>query len=129
MPKNPDHSKYTFRIYGVTGSDIHRWIDEPSRKYGPSHRKFRHHSDDELPQWIVDNYKPGLARKIQLLHYELDDLIDKHRIRTKTVEYVEVIKEVEVPRKIPRKKTPIPDSFYDEVRSILREVNESWGGQ
>lgn len=37
-----EHSKHTLDCYNIEGRDIHTWIDEPCKLFGPSHRRVRH---------------------------------------------------------------------------------------
>jgi len=45
MPNFEEHCQHSFRKYGYRGEEIHRFLDKPSRKYGSSHREFRHDSE------------------------------------------------------------------------------------
>ena len=71
MLDNEIHSNHTFMLYGVRGSDLHRWMDAPHIDLGPSLRKYRHNIED-LPFWAIDEYGLELARKIMNAHVELD---------------------------------------------------------
>jgi len=44
MPNSEEHCQHSLRKYGYREEEIHRFLDEPSRKYGSSHREFRHDS-------------------------------------------------------------------------------------
>lgn len=82
MPNNDEHSKHTYDIYGVRGEEIHKWMDEPSRLYGASHRKTRHDPDQSIPKIFVEKYGEELARNIIIDHILLD---------TKTPDFIEPI--------------------------------------
>ena len=41
MPNRDEHSKHTLSRYGVTGEDIHEWMDELTLIMGPEHRDER----------------------------------------------------------------------------------------
>ena len=71
MPNNEEHSKSTYHKLGVWASDVHRWMDEPWKSYGRSHREIRH-DPDAPPQWAVEKYGLALTRKIMKDHVELD---------------------------------------------------------
>ena len=45
MPSLEEHCKRTLKRYGVEGGNIHKWLDEPSRKYAGAHRQFRHDTE------------------------------------------------------------------------------------
>lgn len=57
--------------YGVTGSDIHAWMDEPSQLYGSSHRWTRHNAK-MVPKKFIEKYGAELARAIMIDHILLD---------------------------------------------------------
>lgn len=68
-----EHCKSTKKIYGVEGQDIHEWMDAPVKIIGPTHRKYRHTHDVELPLSILTKYpSKQLARDIVIQHL-LDD--------------------------------------------------------
>lgn len=73
MPNNEEHSKSTYQKLGVWASDVHRWMDEPWKSYGRSHREIRH-DPDAPPEWAVEKYGLALTRKIMRDHVELDIL-------------------------------------------------------
>jgi len=72
MPSSKEHREHTFSIYGVDGASIHKWMDEPWRLYGPSHRKVRHDKNQELPQALIDEHGAKLAKNIMIDHILLD---------------------------------------------------------
>lgn len=72
MPNREEHCKHTMERYGVTGEDIHEWMDEPSLLLGPEHRGERHDPQQSLPQIFVNKYGSELARNIMLDHIFLD---------------------------------------------------------
>lgn len=78
MPNNEEHSKSTYQKLGVWASDVHRWMDEPWKSYGRSHREIRH-DPDAPPEWAVEKYGLALTQKIMSDHVELDvrDIEDK----------------------------------------------------
>lgn len=73
MPKRKIHCEFTLRKYGVTGEDIHYWIDEPSRDLGVVHRILRHNYYDWIPQRFVYKYGLDLALDIMRSHIWLDE--------------------------------------------------------
>ncbi len=73
MTGNREHCSHTLELFGVTGKDIHRWMDAPAKEFGQGHRKTRHNADLEIPQVFIDRYGDELARKIVLDHIKLDN--------------------------------------------------------
>ncbi|MHA1973246.1 MAG: hypothetical protein ACTSW1_09645 [Candidatus Hodarchaeales archaeon] len=71
MPNNDEHSAHTLRRYGVSGSDIHAWMDEPSQLYGSSHRWTRHNAKF-IPKQFIEKYGEEQARAIMIDHIMLD---------------------------------------------------------
>jgi len=72
MPTNFVHSVFTYRRYGVGGSDIHSWMDSPSRDLGKIHRLLRHDYDDWIPQRFVRKYGLWKAKAIMRSHIYRD---------------------------------------------------------
>lgn len=74
MPNINRHCKRTLKKYGVEGRDIHKWLDEPSRKYAGRHREFRH--DTETTRLVGEvfggKYGRRLAENIALDHIMAD---------------------------------------------------------
>jgi len=74
MPNLEEHCRRTLKRYGVEGSDIHTWLDEPSREYAGSHRQFRH--DTETIKLVGEifgkTYGKSLAENIALDHIMVD---------------------------------------------------------
>ena len=79
MPSKTEHCTHTLDRYGVTGEDIHSWIDEPSR-LGGNHRRFRHDPDQEIPKIFIDKYGEQLARNIILDHIYLDSFENRKEL-------------------------------------------------
>jgi len=63
---------HTKKRYGVTGKNLHRWIDEPSLLLAGSHRKYRHDPNTELPLIYIEEFGKERARDIHLDHLYLD---------------------------------------------------------
>ena len=79
MPRRSEHSEHTMSKYGVTGEDIHVWMDEPGMTYGPSRASERHDRDQIIPHEFVIKYGEELARDIihdHLYLHELEKQID-----------------------------------------------------
>ena len=73
MPRNKEHIEYTETRLGIRyNGDIDRWMDAPWRKYGESHRMFRHEPSVWLPYRYIKKYGKRLARRIVWCHLELD---------------------------------------------------------
>ena len=73
MPNLRVHCLLTEQRYGVTGRDIHKWMDEPVKLYGPTHRIVRHNKYQELPQQFIEQYGAELAYNIMLDHLLADE--------------------------------------------------------
>ena len=71
MPNNDEHSSHTLHRYGVSGSDIHAWMDAPSQIYGSSHRWTRHNAK-MIPKKFIEKYGEEQARAIIIDHIILD---------------------------------------------------------
>jgi hypothetical protein len=74
MPRRSEHTEHTISKYGVTGEDIHIWMDEPGKIYGSSHASDRHDRDQIIPHEFVMKYGEELARDIIQDHLYLHQL-------------------------------------------------------
>jgi len=74
MPRRSEHTEHTMSKYGVTGDDIHVWMDEPGMIFGPSHAAERHDPDQIIPNVFVMKYGEELARDIIHDHLFLHEL-------------------------------------------------------
>jgi hypothetical protein len=72
MPPNRIHGIFTSLRYGVSGKDLHTWIDRPSEIFGKEHRIYRHDYSMWIPQKFVNRYGLKLARAIVRSHIWLD---------------------------------------------------------
>ena len=74
MPNYKEHCEHTLSKYGVSGEDIHTWMDEPVRFCGQSHRQFRHNSNTvkEVGRIFGSRYGRELAENIAIDHIMLD---------------------------------------------------------
>jgi len=72
MPSYDEHCKQSFERYGITGEEIHEWMDEPCKIYGSAHRKVRHDPNQQLPAFLIHRYGADLARNIMIDHVLLD---------------------------------------------------------
>jgi len=79
MPGVTEHSRITKKRYGVSGENVHRWMDEPQKLFGSNHRTVRHGIEQEIPSIFVDEYGEELARNIMIDHILLDN--DPNSIR------------------------------------------------
>lgn len=84
-PNIEDHCKATSAKYGVEGSEIHRWLDEPCRKYGGGHREFRHDTETVrlAGEIFGSKYGRALAENIALDHIMADhdeEIKNRHAI-------------------------------------------------
>jgi len=73
MPDREIHCEFTERRYGMTGEDIHQWIDAPARDLGVLHRQLRHEYDEWVPTKFVRKYGVHLAKAIMRSHIWLDN--------------------------------------------------------
>ena len=48
MPNLEEHCKHCLDLFGYEGREVHKWLDEPSRYYGGSHRVLRHDRDTAI---------------------------------------------------------------------------------
>src|SRR4030042_1705722 len=72
MGNKDEHCRYTFERYGVTGEDIHKWMDEPAKISNVGHRKYRHIPSQSVPKMFIEKYGFHLARYIIIDHILLD---------------------------------------------------------
>jgi len=74
LPNIDEHCRRTLKKYGVEGRDIHKWLDEPSRKYAGRHREFRHDTETIRLAGEVfgSKYDKTLAENIALDHIMAD---------------------------------------------------------
>jgi hypothetical protein len=72
MPGNEEHCVATLERYGVRAEEVHRWMDEPCRLYGVSHRKTRHDFNQPIPDEFVRRYGEAMARNIMNDHILMD---------------------------------------------------------
>lgn len=81
MPNLEEHCEHTLERYRIEGRDIHQWMDEPCRRYGKFHRRFRH--DDEAIKLVGEifgkTYGKSLAENIALDHIVADHEESKNR--------------------------------------------------
>lgn len=107
MPLNAEHALHTLKRYGVTGEDIHKWMDEPSRVIG-NHRKFRHDPEQQIPKIFLKKYGDELARNIILDHIFLDMQYKQHE------PIIEPNLEIQ--------KTKIEHEFNNHIISTIEEL-------
>jgi superfamily I DNA and/or RNA helicase len=75
MPSNEEHSKQTLEKLGISASDLHIWMDEPSKWAGYLHRFYRH-DPNKPPKWAIEKYGSELTEQIMHDHLELDEYED-----------------------------------------------------
>ena len=121
MPGNEEHSNDTLKRLGVRASDLHEWMDEPSKLYGSSHRMYRHDPDCP-PEWALMKYGLELSQKIMRAHIELDHrfsgevYVKKDRL-TVIVKGVPVKDRVKLEESIERW---MEEDYIDEEKNIGR---------
>jgi hypothetical protein len=79
MPSNEEHSESTYKKFGHRASELHRWMDDPWKTHGDTHRKYRH-DPSQPPEWAVKLYGCELTQKIMRDHVELDILVTREKI-------------------------------------------------
>ncbi len=70
-----EHCARTLKRYGVSGKDIHEWMDAPVLIAGPGHRRFRHDIKKDLPNahLVFDSkYGRSMVENIFLDHLIAD---------------------------------------------------------
>lgn len=70
-----EHCEHTRKRYGISGREIHEWMDSPVKVVGALHRKFRHDIKKDLPaaHAIFDRYYgPTMVENIFLDHLIAD---------------------------------------------------------
>jgi len=73
-----EHCQHSLKRYGVRGDEIHKWIDEPVRIAGRSHRQFRHDLAS-LPMAVKmfeAKYGADTVKNIFLDHLSADSLTE-----------------------------------------------------
>jgi hypothetical protein len=78
MPSGGEHIAYCQDKLGISGIDIHEWMDEPSQQHHKGrHRILRHTPDTEVPERFIKKYGEELTKKIILNHIKLDNMTPK----------------------------------------------------
>ena len=72
LPSHEEHCEESFKKYGKTFSDLHRWMDEPSTLLGKGHRRYRH--DPIQTPLLAKKLFGELADQACLDHIRLDEL-------------------------------------------------------
>ncbi len=83
MPSNEEHSESTFINLGQRASDLHRWMDDPWKTHGQTHRRYRH-NPSQPPEWAIRLYGRELTQNIMRDHVELDILETREKIGYQT---------------------------------------------
>ena len=76
MPNLKEHCKHCLERYGIEGIDIHKWLDEPSKKFTIGHREFRH--DTETIKLVGKIFRKKYGRKISE-NIALDHIMLDHK--------------------------------------------------
>ncbi|MCJ7633013.1 hypothetical protein MUP77_11560, partial [Candidatus Bathyarchaeota archaeon] len=81
MPTYEEHCQHSLARYGVRGDDIHRYLDEPSRRFGQSHRQFRHDTETIklVGKLFGSKYGKEMAENIALDHITADHEEERKR--------------------------------------------------
>lgn len=67
-------------LFGESGEDIHKWMDEPSKWFGNKHRKYRH---DLLTVALLYFFKGQNAAKHAVGHILTDKVVSKAEQKAK----------------------------------------------
>lgn len=76
VPSLEEHCRHTLERYGVTGEEIHKFMDELYKVLGREHRQFRHNIENVklVGELFGKKYGKELAENIALDHLMLDKL-------------------------------------------------------
>lgn len=70
MPSGKYHRKRSKELFGNEYAEVHQWMDEPCKKYGKTHRTFRH---DKYALEYIENRWGQVGREAAIQHI-VDDL-------------------------------------------------------
>jgi len=93
MPSFRTHCAISKKRTGIDFAELHRWIDEPTRRLGYDHRIERHHFNEDDKNTIKrywDAKRKGLGEKAViewLFHIALDNLATAFRMSNKSFSY------------------------------------------
>jgi len=93
MPSFRTHCAISKKRTGIDFAELHRWIDEPTRRLGYDHRIERHHFNEDDKNTIKrywDAERKGLGEKAViewLFHIALDNLATAFRMSNKSFSY------------------------------------------
>jgi len=93
MPSFRTHCAISKKRTGNDFAELHRWIDEPTRRLGYDHRIERHHFNEDDKNTIKrywDAKRKGLGEKAViewLFHIALDNLATAFRMSNKSFSY------------------------------------------
>jgi len=139
MPSLREHCLLTEQRYGVTGMDIHKWMDEPVKLFGPTHRLVRHDKYQELPKQFIEAYGSDLAYNIMLDHLLADEQtpdglpkqIQRRRRKAQALlpnisDTVEIEQVENVECSIIEAQTSLTPEQHTTSHDIPLSVNSSW---
>jgi hypothetical protein len=92
LPNHEEHCADSLRRYGKTYSEVHRWMDEPCKILGSSHRIYRH--DPFVTPREAKAIFGDLADHVTLDHIRLDE---QESNRKQIDENVTQLKMIETP--------------------------------
>ena len=93
MPSFRTHCAISKKRTGNDFAELHRWIDEPTKRLGYDHRIERHHFNEDDKNTIKrywDAKRKGLGEKAViewLFHIALDNLATAFRMSNKSFSY------------------------------------------
>lgn len=121
MPNLEEHCKHCLDLFGVEGREIHKYIDQPSKYYGGSHRVLRHDKDTAIAigKMFGKNYGEGvegqiIAQGIFFAHVFLDADASKKKgkeMHSFTPEQIEEIEEQE-------------PEYEQEIKRVQKQIKE-----
>jgi len=93
MPSFKTHCAISRKRTGNDFAELHRWIDEPTKRLGYEHRRKRHHlneTDKNKIREYWDSKREGLGEKAViewLFHIALDNLATAFKMSSKSFSY------------------------------------------
>jgi hypothetical protein len=93
MPSLKTHCAISNKRTGNDFAELHRWIDEPTKRLGPEHRIERHHyneADKNTIKRYWDAKGEGLGEKAViewLFHIALDNLVTAFKMSNQSFSY------------------------------------------
>lgn len=138
MPSLEEHCQHSLKMYGVRADDVHMWLDEPCRAYGPKHRQFRH--DEETVGLCGEIFSKKYSKEFSLPTDKTETLIENIALDHIMLDHKESIKKrkvvtakhetkwttIIVPKTLKnRLDTLMPDvPYYRIIQTLLDSASE-----